>query len=938
MATPQQLQNALMLKKTQGLTTEQAVNQSRVPVTATSQINQDRLAQNQASRQNAQVVQNQPIANLPVDPSTGLSSPLEQAKPLTPITPEQKQAVSQPLSTQDQATIDRMTAEWIFWDVPRVDTTKLEKDRTIDGWVKPLPKLEAIDYTQAKGRESEITANLDSFKAKWMTTDEIMRASDYQNASPEKKALIEPYLKQTVPTASAMYNNIVAKADIPEEMKQTPSYRIANNRYMKANMYSTMTPSQLSSEMTNSKLIQGSQAYEDLKAMNPKLVQDTENLRIVNGAKQNIFTYTNNPDGTPVKVNNLEESFKSDFEDNFGDFIKQMYAVQTPDQIRAIIYTPDAQQANDKATAIELEMNELEKQIDNVDSDVDKEMAGSGATGSRISLEKAIRKDKLEKSYNSALKNYTTYANKANSIINQNTTIFQEQQKQQQQQNAAMLPFITDQYKTAQAKAQAEAALADPQTQIEATMKEFADMWIVAQGNTASKIAEFKKSGLSLPDYITQLRGQFMSKPEYQKIQALKSGALSDAEKFRMQNEVEDRRDLRNFAQQKEMAQIAKDNARSQFLWELENDPEKKAKVLEYEQKLNAGKSLFDILGKNVGTYEGNRGYDLAWNLWDPLPAGGNWKVKSIDNAGEQVGSIFIGGKWQKPYWNTVVMVDENGNEIRYSHLQNIGVKQGDVLWFGDIVGTRGNTGNVMGANGEKLTAEQLASGRGSHLDVEIKNSTGKLLSNTEQVNFLKGLKASWINGSQYSDEQVNNLAYLVELQEKNPSEASKQMKEMWYSSKDMANFKAGNVPLTERQKLSSTDVMNAIADLADPSKYEWNDATGLFAGWDSISGSDAANAEIAIDNLVAKLTLPNLWVLKWPMSDKDIAFIKAASSKLDRNQSDASFERNLIDAYNLSARRAWMPEITKLSDIKSGVTPKQQTVGWEASDPFGIR
>jgi hypothetical protein len=74
-----------------------------------------------------------------------------------------------------------------------------------------------------------------------------------------------------------------------------------------------------------------------------------------------------------------------------------------------------------------------------------------------------------------------------------------------------------------------------------------------------------------------------------------------------------------------------------------------------------------------------------------------------------------------------------------------------------------------------------------------------------------------------------------------------------------MANFKAGNVPLTERQKLSSTDVMNAIADLADPSKYEWNDATGLFAGWDSISGSDAANAEIAIDNLVAKLTLPNL-------------------------------------------------------------------------------
>lgn len=87
-------------------------------------------------------------------------------------------------------------------------------------------------------------------------------------------------------------------------------------------------------------------------------------------------------------------------------------------------------------------------------------------------------------------------------------------------------------------------------------MKEFADMGIVAQGNTASKIAEFQTSGKTLPEYISGLRKQFMSKPEYQKIQELKSGQLSDAQKFRMQNEVEDRRDLRNFAQQKELARM----------------------------------------------------------------------------------------------------------------------------------------------------------------------------------------------------------------------------------------------------------------------------------------------------------------------------------------------------------------------------------------------
>ena len=57
---------------------------------------------------------------------------------------------------------------------------------------------------------------------------------------------------------------------------------------------------------------------------------------------------------------------------------------------------------------------------------------------------------------------------------------------------------------------------------------------------------------------------------------------------------------------------MANDNERANFLWQIENDPEKRLKVAELEQKLNANKSLFDVLGKNVGTYEGNRGYDLA--------------------------------------------------------------------------------------------------------------------------------------------------------------------------------------------------------------------------------------------------------------------------------------------------------------------------------------
>jgi phenylalanyl-tRNA synthetase beta subunit len=80
------------------------------------------------------------MVQAPVE-NTGLSKPLEA----TPdITEEQNKAISQPLSAIDQGKMDALQ--------PKLDAKS---------------KTEApIDYTQAKGRESEITANLDSFKAK----------------------------------------------------------------------------------------------------------------------------------------------------------------------------------------------------------------------------------------------------------------------------------------------------------------------------------------------------------------------------------------------------------------------------------------------------------------------------------------------------------------------------------------------------------------------------------------------------------------------------------------------------------------------------------------------------------------------------------------------------------------------------------------------------
>ena len=59
-------------------------------------------------------------------------------------------------------------------------------------------------------------------------------------------------------------------------------------------------------------------------------------------------------------------------------------------------------------------------------------------------------------------------------------------------------------------------------------------------------------------------------------------------------------------------------------------------------------------------------------------------------------------------------------------------------------------------------------------------------------------------------------------------------------------------------------------------------------------------------------------------MSDKDIEFLKATASKLQKNISDEQFNKNLVDLYNISARKAGKPEVKSISDIQNRETNPQ--------------
>jgi len=59
-------------------------------------------------------------------------------------------------------------------------------------------------------------------------------------------------------------------------------------------------------------------------------------------------------------------------------------------------------------------------------------------------------------------------------------------------------------------------------------------------------------------------------------------------------------------------------------------------------------------------------------------------------------------------------------------------------------------------------------------------------------------------------------------------------------------------------------------------------------------------------------------------MSDKDIEFLKATASKLQKNISDEQFDKNLVELYNISARKSGKPEVKTIADIQNRETNPQ--------------
>ena len=77
--------------------------------------------------------------------------------------------------------------------------------------------------------------------------------------TPEVKTPKEPKPTEVVQppaTVQGIFTALATKADIPDAQKALPSYKIAQNRFTKANMYSSMTPTQLAQDVNDAKIVE----------------------------------------------------------------------------------------------------------------------------------------------------------------------------------------------------------------------------------------------------------------------------------------------------------------------------------------------------------------------------------------------------------------------------------------------------------------------------------------------------------------------------------------------------------------------------------------------------------------------------------------------------------------------------------------------------------
>ena len=185
----------------------------------------------------------------------------------------------------------------------------------------------------------------------------------------------------------------------------------------------------------------------------------------------------------------------------------------------------------------------------------------------------------------------------------------------------------------------------------------------------------------------------------------------------------------------------------------------------------------------------------------------------------------------------------------------------------------------------------------------------------------------SWTTWStwtkQYTDAQLWLLSTIDNLTPTN----SKALKDAGLTSEDYWLFKNWWLKPTSSQMAGAKSMVDKIDTLLNHSNL--SDAVWAFdvktptIYWKTNDFINKYNA------FVANLAKDNLGVLKWPMSDKDVQFIKEMSTELNMNTDEQTFKDNLE---KLKAQYQTIANWNSLNEAKNAWT---STTTWTSTDTW---
>lgn len=311
----------------------------------------------------------------------------------------------------------------------------------------------------------------------------------------------------------------------------------------------------------------------------------------------------------------------------------------------------------------------------------------------------------------------------------------------------------------------------------------------------------------------------------------------------------------------------------------------------------------------------------VSWGMQDPNSiASFSMQRRWRENlqCWELVNDFILQATWANPsirFWDTL--------DSKLWALKAIGESDTPVEWgvfvSNPLWNNIGHVGIVQAVYGDGSieVLEANASGKKQWEAPVLKTYTAE-----EAKNMSFSQSVSW-QSTWYSQDRIELLAEISQIQSE--TEKRKALESAGLSLQDLTRYKAdasaGRIPPTEAQKQSALGIISNIQGIAET---DWTDAVGKWDVSRLTWSPDATDAGVLIENIRDVASFNNLWMLKWPMSDKDIAFLKSVSSKLDPTQGNKQFEKNIVEMYNVAARKAGIPEINKLSEI-----PKERILPW---------